>query len=42
MYDDPKQEEGRPLNRHDLDAVSAAHPIVVGHRGGRTITESSR
>jgi predicted amidohydrolase YtcJ len=36
MYDDTKQEEGRPVNRLDLDAVSTAHPIVVGHRGGHT------
>ena len=36
MYDDTKQEEGRPLNRLDLDAVSTEHPIVVGHRGGHT------
>ncbi|NIS91438.1 MAG: hypothetical protein GTN98_15460 [Woeseiaceae bacterium] len=33
MYDDTKQEEGRPLNRLDLDAVSTEHPIMVGHRG---------
>ena len=36
MYDDTKQEEGRPLNRVDLDAVTTDHPIVVGHRGGHT------
>jgi hypothetical protein len=36
MYDDTKQEEGRPVNRLDLDAVSTNHPIVVGHRGGHT------
>jgi hypothetical protein len=36
MYDDTKQEEGRPVNRLDLDAVSTTHPIVVGHRGGHT------
>ena len=36
MYDDTKQEEGRPLNRLDLDAVTTDHPIVVGHRGGHT------
>ena len=36
MYDDTKQEEGRPLNRRDLDSVSTEHPIVVGHRGGHT------
>ncbi len=36
MYDDTKQEEGRPVNRLDLDTVSTEHPIVVGHRGGHT------
>jgi predicted amidohydrolase YtcJ len=42
MYDDTKQEEGRPLNRLDLDAVSTDHPIVVGHRGGHTGVYNSR
>jgi hypothetical protein len=42
MYDDTKQEEGRPLNRRDLDAVSIDHPIVVGHRGGHTGVYNSR
>ncbi len=42
MYDDTKQEEGRPLNRLDLDAVSADHPIVVGHRGGHTGVYNSK
>lgn len=42
MYDDTKQEEGRPLNRRDLDAVSTEHPIVVGHRGGHTGVYNSR
>ena len=42
MYDDTKQEEGRPLNRLDLDAVSTEHPIVVGHRGGHTGVYNSR
>lgn len=42
MYDDTKQEEGRPLNRRDLDAVSTQHPIVVGHRGGHTGVYNSR
>ena len=37
-----KQEEGRPLNRQDLDAVSTDHPIVVGHRGGHTGVYNSR
>lgn len=42
MYDDTKQEEGRPLNRVDLDAVSTRHPIVVGHRGGHTGVYNSK
>ena len=42
MYDDTKQEEGRPLNRMDLDAVSTEHPIVVGHRGGHTGVYNSK
>ena len=42
MYDDTKQEEGRPLNRMDLDAVSTGHPIVVGHRGGHTGVYNSK
>ena len=42
MYDDTKQEEGRPLLRRDLDAVSSDHPIVVGHRGGHTGVYNSR
>jgi len=42
MYDDTKQEEGRPLNRVDLDEVSTDHPIMVGHRGGHTGVYNSR
>ena len=42
MYDDTKQEEGRPLSRLDLDAVSTDHPIVVGHRGGHTGVYNSK
>jgi hypothetical protein len=42
MYDDTKQEEGRPLNRLDLDAVTVEHPIVVGHRGGHTGVYNSK
>jgi predicted amidohydrolase YtcJ len=42
MYDDTKQEEGRPLLRRDLDEVSLDHPIVVGHRGGHTGVYNSK
>jgi len=42
MYDDTKQEEGRPLNRIDLDEVSTDHPIMVGHRGGHTGVYNSK
>ena len=42
MYDDTKQEEGRPLNRVDLDEVSTDHPIMVGHRGGHTGVYNSK
>jgi predicted amidohydrolase YtcJ len=42
MYDDTKQDEGRPLNRRDLDAVSTQHPIMVGHRGGHTGVYNSK
>ena len=42
MYDDTKQEEGRPLSRIDLDEVSTDHPIMVGHRGGHTGVYNSK
>lgn len=42
MYDDTKQEEGRPLSRVDLDEVSTDHPIMVGHRGGHTGVYNSK
>ena len=42
MYDDTKQEEGRPVSRLDLDAVTTDHPIVVGHRGGHTGVYNSK
>jgi predicted amidohydrolase YtcJ len=34
LYDDGKTP--RPLDVHDLDDVSIAHPIIVIHRGGHT------
>jgi predicted amidohydrolase YtcJ len=35
-YDDTKLEEGRPVNRFDLDEAAPENPVVVGHRGGHT------
>jgi len=42
MYDDTKFAEGRPMNRHDLDAVSTEHPIFILHRGGHTAVVNSK
>jgi len=36
MYDDTKFEDGRPLNRRDIDDAVPDHPVFVGHRGGHT------
>ncbi|HEY5062964.1 MAG TPA: amidohydrolase [Gemmatimonadaceae bacterium] len=36
FFDDTKLKDGRALNVHDLDQVSAEHPVVVHHRGGHT------
>jgi len=36
FHDDTKVKDGRPLNVHDLDLVSTAHPVAVHHRGGHT------
>jgi predicted amidohydrolase YtcJ len=36
MYDDTKFEDGRPLNRKDLDDAVPDHPVFVRHRGGHT------
>lgn len=35
-YDDTKTEEGRPLNRADLDDAVPNHPVMIVHRGGHT------
>ena len=35
-YDDTKTSDGRPLNRADLDAAAAEHPVYIAHRGGHT------
>lgn len=42
MYDDTKFEEGRPLNRDDIDLVVQSHPVMVRHRGGHTGVVNSR
>ena len=36
MYDDTKFDEGRPLNRDDIDQAVPDHPVYVAHRGGHT------
>jgi predicted amidohydrolase YtcJ len=36
FFDDTKVKDKRALNVHDLDQVSAEHPVVVRHRGGHT------
>ncbi|MEW5974969.1 MAG: amidohydrolase [Acidobacteriota bacterium] len=35
-YDDTKIQEGRLLNRSDLDQAAPAHPVFISHRGGHT------
>ena len=35
-YDDTKLEEGRPINRFDLDEAAPENPVEVRHRGGHT------
>ena len=40
LYDDTKTP--RPLDRADLDAAAADHPVVVQHRGGHTVFVNSR
>ena len=41
MYDDTKFDEGRPLDRRDIDAVVQSHPVMVRHRGGHTAVVNS-
>ena len=41
MYDDTKFDEGRPLNRDDIDQVVESHPVMVRHRGGHTAVVNS-
>lgn len=40
LYDDTKTP--RPLDRADLDAAAADHPVIVQHRGGHTAFVNSR
>ncbi len=42
MYDDTKFEEGRALNRDDIDMVVQSHPVMVRHRGGHTGVVNSK
>jgi predicted amidohydrolase YtcJ len=42
FFDDTKVLDKRQLNVHDLDKVSADHPVVVHHRGGHTAFYNSR
>jgi hypothetical protein len=42
FFDDTKLKDKRPLNIHDLDQVSADHPVVVHHRGGHTSFYNSK
>jgi predicted amidohydrolase YtcJ len=42
FLDDTKISDKRPLNVHDLDAVSADHPVAVVHRGGHTFFVNSK
>jgi len=42
FFDDTKVKDKRELNVHDLDEVSAQHPVVVRHRGGHTSFYNSK
>src|ERR1044071_6909859 len=42
FLDDTKLADKRPLNVHDLDKVSSAHPVGVVHRGGHTFFVNSK
>ena len=42
FFDDTKVKDKRELNVHDLDEVSAQHPVVVRHRGGHTSYYNSK
>jgi len=42
FLDDTKLADKRPLNVHDLNKVSADHPVGVVHRGGHTFFVNSK
>jgi predicted amidohydrolase YtcJ len=42
LFDDTKLTDAAPLDRHDLDRASTAHPIAVNHRGGHTSWYNSK
>ena len=42
FFDDTKVKDKRQLNIHDLDQVSADHPVAVHHRGGHTSYYNSK
>ena len=42
FFDDTKLKDNRLLNVHDLDQVSAEHPVAVHHRGGHTAFYNSK
>jgi predicted amidohydrolase YtcJ len=41
MYDDTKLEDGRPVNRYDLDVAVPDGPASIRHRGGHTSVYNS-
>lgn len=42
LYDDTKFEDGRPLNRKDIDEAVPDYPVFVAHRGGHTAVVNSK
>jgi predicted amidohydrolase YtcJ len=42
FFDDTKVKDNREINVHDLDKVSADHPVCVHHRGGHTSYYNSK
>jgi predicted amidohydrolase YtcJ len=42
FFDDTKVKDNRLINVHDLDQVSADHPVAVHHRGGHTSFYNSK